>query len=114
MILILIAITQLALSCSNDENDTEIIELRINHFQQTAIGVGQQLVIQIQEGKEIGTENWSYFYSNIEGFEYEPGFIYMLSVEKQKISNPPEDSSSIKYILRLVSLYFNFSTSFRD
>jgi magnesium transporter len=26
----------------------------------------------------------------------------MLSVEKQKISNPPEDSSSIKYILRKV------------
>ncbi len=102
MILILIAFTQFTLSCSNDENYTEIIDLRINHFQQTAIGVGQQLVIQIQEGKEIGTENWSYFYSNIEGFDYKSGFIYKLSVEKQKISNPPEDSSSIKYILRKV------------
>jgi len=102
IILILIALTQFTLSCSNDENVSEIVDLRINHFQQTAVGVGQRLVIQIQEGNNIGTDNWSYFYSNIEGFDYEAGFIYMLSVEKQKISNPLQDDSSIKYTLRKV------------
>ncbi len=102
MILILIALMQLTLNCSNAENDSELVDLRINHYQQTAVGLGQQLVIQIQEGKNIGSDNWSYFYSNIEGFDYESGFIYTLSVEKRKITNPLQDGSSNQYILRKV------------
>jgi len=102
ILLILVTILQFTLSCSDDEHEPAIVTLRVNHFQQTAIGVGQQLVLLTQEAKKIGTDNWSYFYFNIEGFNYEPGFIYLLSVEKQKISNPPQDASSIKYILKEV------------
>ena len=92
----------LLISCSKDENASEIVDLRINHFQQTAVGLAQQLVIQIQEGDNIGSDDWSYLYSNIEGFDYESGFIYTLSVEKRKISNPLQDGSSNQYILRKV------------
>lgn len=49
--------------------------------------------------KEKESDNWGNFYSNIEGFTYEPGFEYVLKVKTEKIKNPPIDGSSIKYSL---------------
>jgi len=102
MVLILITVLQFTMSCSSDENSSEIIELRINHFQQTAVGVGQRLIMQVQESDKIGTDEWHYFYSSIEGFEYKSGFIYTLSVLRENISNLPADGSSIKYTLNKI------------
>ena len=39
------------------------------------------------------------FFNNIEGFNYEPGYEYLLTVSTTKIENPPADGSSIKYTL---------------
>jgi len=101
-LLILSSVSIIGISCSDESFETS--NMRINHFQQTAIGVGQRLVNLIQEGNEIGTNDWSYFYNNIEGFDYEQGYIYDLSVIKETIINPPADGSSIKYILnRIIS-----------
>ncbi|HEY9168134.1 MAG TPA: DUF4377 domain-containing protein [Lutibacter sp.] len=78
--------------------------MRVNHFQQTATGEGQTLVYLVQEGSDIGTEKWNNFYSNIEGFEYELGYVYDLIVEKQAIKNPPADGSSINYgLIEIIS-----------
>ena len=49
--------------------------------------------------KEKESDSWENFYSNIEGFTYEPGFEYVLKVKTEKIANPPADGSSIKYTL---------------
>lgn len=49
--------------------------------------------------KEKPTESWTVFYSNIEGFTYEPGYEYVLKVKTERIANPPADGSSIRYIL---------------
>ncbi|MFC7345754.1 DUF4377 domain-containing protein [Chryseobacterium zhengzhouense] len=59
-------------------------------------GVAPMKCLQVKE-KESG--NWENFYSNIEGFTYEPGFEYTLKVRTEKIENPPMDGSSIRYIL---------------
>lgn len=42
---------------------------------------------------------WSLFYSEIEGFRYEPGFTYELRVRKETVANPPADGSSLRYTL---------------
>jgi heat shock protein HslJ len=42
---------------------------------------------------------WSLFYSQIDGFIFEPGFLYELRVRSEQVANPPADSSSIRYIL---------------
>jgi hypothetical protein len=87
-------------SCSNsDGNESQIIDMRINHFQNTGIAVGPVLTLLVQEGNNIGTNSWTKFYSNIEGFAYEPGKIYNLSVKVEPIENPPADGSSLKYTL---------------
>ncbi|QQY34713.1 DUF4377 domain-containing protein [Chryseobacterium gleum] len=49
--------------------------------------------------KENDSENWTNFYSSIEGFTYEPGYEYVLKVKTEKIENPPADASSIRYTL---------------
>ena len=59
-------------------------------------GAGRMKCLQV---KENASENWSNFYSNIEGFTYEPGYEYVLKVKTEKIANPPADASSIKYTL---------------
>ncbi|MDR2238290.1 MAG: DUF4377 domain-containing protein [Chryseobacterium sp.] len=59
-------------------------------------GVAPMKCLQI---KEKTSENWSNFYSNIEGFTYEPGYEYVLKVKTEKIENPPADAPSEKYIL---------------
>ncbi|SEW09523.1 protein of unknown function [Chryseobacterium wanjuense] len=59
-------------------------------------GVAPMKCLQV---KEKPTENWTNFYSNIEGFTYEPGYEYVLQVKTEKIENPPADGSSIKYTL---------------
>ena len=51
--------------------------------------------------RKEGAEQWQYFYSNIEGFDYEPGFLYRIRVREEKLdlSQVPADASSIKYTL---------------
>ncbi|TBW29381.1 DUF4377 domain-containing protein [Gramella sp. KN1008] len=73
--------------------------MRINHFRQTGIGEGLHLVYLVQESEEIGGGKWSFFYDEIEGFDYELGYIYDLKVRKVEIENPPLDGSAVKYIL---------------
>lgn len=91
-------------SCSDDDNQSQIIDMRINHYQGTGIAVAPVLTYLIQKGKAIGTDNWENFYSTIEGFNYEPGYIYNLAVSVEHIDNPPADGSSYSYKLqRIVS-----------
>ncbi|MDQ0594845.1 hypothetical protein QFZ37_003214 [Chryseobacterium ginsenosidimutans] len=59
-------------------------------------GVAPMKCLQV---KENNSAEWTNFYSNIEGFTYEPGFEYVLKVKTEKLNNVPADASSIKYIL---------------
>lgn len=49
--------------------------------------------------KAEGQTDWQFFYSSIEGFEYGPGFEYVLEVKVDSIKNPAADQSSLKYTL---------------
>lgn len=59
-------------------------------------GVAPMKCLQV---KEKESDSWENFYTNIEGFTYEPGYEYVLKVKTEKIENPPMDGSSIKYTL---------------
>jgi len=49
--------------------------------------------------KETQNSDWKFFYDQIEGFEFQPGYAYKLKVQITKIKNYPTDSSSLKYTL---------------
>jgi len=59
-------------------------------------GVGPQKCMLI---KEKIVDEWTTFYDQIEGFEYEEGYEYLLNVKIKTIKNPPADGSSLKYTL---------------
>ena len=59
-------------------------------------GAGPQKCMLI---KEKIVDDWANFYDQIEGFDYEEGYEYLLNVKIKTIKNPPADGSSLKYTL---------------
>ena len=99
------------LACNNSDDITEVIpgipegtNLRVNFFRQVCFGEGQFQCLQVQEGEQLGTNEWLNFFGAINGFEYEGGFIYNLEITTRTIENPPADGSSIAYdLVRIIS-----------
>jgi hypothetical protein len=91
-------------SCSQDDTCSleNTINLRINHYQNTGIGITETLTFMVQQEDELFSGNWFKFYNEIDGFEYEPGFVYNLSVDIVEVQNPGNDESSLRYILNEV------------
>ena len=59
-------------------------------------GVAPMECLQVRESPDLA---WQYFYSEIEGFTFEPGFDYELRVREEKVANPPADGSSLRWTL---------------
>ena len=49
--------------------------------------------------KENTADDWEFFYDEIDGFNWEPGFEYELRIQETQIANPPADASSIAWTL---------------
>lgn len=49
--------------------------------------------------KKEDQSDWEFFYEQIEGFNYEEGYEYVIEVKTEPIENAPADASSIKYVL---------------
>ncbi len=60
------------------------------------VSVGPQKCMLV---KDKIVNDWTNFYGNIEGFDYEEGYEYLLNVKVEEIKNPPADAPSFKYIL---------------
>ena len=71
----------------------------VNSYRVDCVGVGPMKCMLVQKGETPEPGKWTNFYSKIEGFEYEPGFIYKLKVKEEQLENVPADASSIKYTL---------------
>jgi hypothetical protein len=62
-------------------------------------GEGQTECLRVKESADGA---WMLFYRTIEGFSYEPGYVYELRVEVTQVAKPPADSSSRRH--RLVEI----------
>ncbi len=64
-------------------------------------GEGPQECYQV---KETAEGEWQLFYSEIEGFEWEPGYLSELRVNVYQVENPPAGGSSLRYeLIEIVS-----------
>lgn len=90
-LLLLLVITLALAACKN--NTEKII---VASEPADCVGVAPMKCLLIKQGH---SDSWEYWYSGIEGFEYEPGFEYELEVRRIDIKNPPMDSPSVKYVL---------------
>ncbi|MEM8509511.1 MAG: DUF4377 domain-containing protein [Bacteroidota bacterium] len=100
----------LLISCTNNDDTNSTVQLpsgtnlRVNYFDADCFGVVQQRCLLVQEGELLGTEEWNLFYSTIEGFTFEPGFVFNLEVQTQDVVNPPQDGSTLRYeLVRVLS-----------
>lgn len=90
--LMVIAIGLLSFSCSNSTSKI----IYIADTKADCVGVAPQKCLQIKENEK---SDWTYFYNDIEDFDYEEGFFYKIKVDVINIENPPADGSSLKYRL---------------
>jgi heat shock protein HslJ len=60
------------------------------------VGVAPQKCMLIKEKPD---DEYTFFYDQIEGFEYEEGYEYELVIKEEQVENPPADASSIKWTL---------------
>jgi Domain of unknown function (DUF4377) len=94
----LISIFILACEGADEAQPQLILKVKENKISCTGYE-GQTECYLIQQGNKIDSEEWEYFYEQIEGFVYEPGFVYKLLVVKESIVNAPMDSPPLKYVL---------------
>ena len=83
-------------SCDKNALKPDVVTMQVADHYQDCTGVGPMKCLLV---KIDGATNWTYHYFGIEGFAYEEGFEYKLTVRREKIKNPPADGSSIRYVL---------------
>jgi heat shock protein HslJ len=60
-------------------------------------GVGKMQCMRVRDAAD---QPWRLFHGQIEGFTFEPGYRYRLTVEEIAVANPPADASAIRTVLR--------------
>ncbi|MCH9657308.1 DUF4377 domain-containing protein [archaeon] len=60
------------------------------------VGVGPQQCMLVRENPD---SEWEMFYDHIDGFTYQEGTEYVISVKITEVKSPPADGSSLKYVL---------------
>ena len=77
----------------------DTIRLTIKEDLANCTGVAPQTCYQV---KYKNSKNWEFFYSQITGFDYKPGFRYVIDVIRTKRKNVPADASAYTYKLKRV------------
>ncbi|MCA8251829.1 DUF4377 domain-containing protein [Burkholderia sp. AU31624] len=62
-------------------------------------GVAPMECLQVRNSPN---EPWSLWYAGIEGFAYQPGYLYTLEIDEYRVAQPPADGSSIRWVLKRV------------
>lgn len=83
----------------------EIKSIWVAHRRVDCIGVAPQKCYLI---KSHQYEDWRFWYSEIEGFEFEEGYAYELLVREVRVEDPPADAPAVK--LELVEILLKVET----
>jgi heat shock protein HslJ len=97
--LFLILLPLILTACKSLGSDDENIKTYwVNSARVPCVGVAPMDCLQI---RRAGDPNWQLFYSQIEGFDYRPGYLYKIQVLEEKLAPQkiPADGNSIKYTL---------------
>ncbi len=86
-------------STSNADDQAGAVEnvLYVNGVLADCQGMMPMKCMQVKRNPD--QKNWEYFYSEIEGFDYQDGFVYKLRIKETPIANPPADASSVRFEL---------------
>ncbi len=81
--------------------DDNINTYWVNSSKVPCTGVAPRQCLQVKRGNQLSEGQWENFYSSIQGFDYEPGYLYLLRVRETELpaAQVPADASSISYEL---------------
>lgn len=100
IVLALFSLVLCTVACKKDNQDTTVTILVAAKPVKARVllsNVDTDHMNVLEEGSSIG---WRPMHmGQIEGFDYEEGFEYVLTVRKYNIANPPADGSSVGYAL---------------
>ncbi|EKB18447.1 DUF4377 domain-containing protein [Aeromonas veronii] len=97
----LLASAALLLTACQGTTATQGETLYINSQLVDCVGVGPMQCMQVRSDEQ---QPWTLFYQQIEGFQFEPGYQYQLTVSKEQLTNVPADASSLRYqLIKVVS-----------
>lgn len=118
--LILVLIASVAVGCGTQdtlqEDQGEVMTVFIGPELVDCEGEGPQKCMLVKENQE---DDWGLFYDQIDGFDYEEGYNYKITVRVEDVPNPPAGGSSIRWILvdvisKTPAEKFGESTSLED
>lgn len=84
---------------SAKDNKSMEVQMYIASEKRNGYGVGPQSCFLIKYKPE---EKWQYFYSDIQDFDYEPGYEYLLLLQRTERENIPQDASKYIYTLKKI------------
>lgn len=88
-------------ACQSAPTPSQGETLYINSQLVDCVGVGSMQCMQVRSDEQ---QAWTLFYQQIEGFQFEPGYQYQLTVSKEQLTNVPADAPSLRYrLIKLVS-----------
>jgi hypothetical protein len=70
--------------------------LYIGPEQKDCVGVGPQKCLMVKYSPD---GEYEFFYDQIQGFTFEPGYAYELRVRRDTVANPPSDASRYTWTL---------------
>jgi len=79
--------------------DTRIVTMDVAPERVPCQGFAPQECLRVRQHPDTA---WTFFYDEIEGFTFEPGFEYTLRVRVREIENPQQDGPGLSY--RLIAL----------
>ena len=86
---------------SSSKRTTKPIEVIVASYKVKCAALTEQNCFLIKLKPE---DEWTYYYNDLDGFDYEEGFEYVLSVKKIRGSNTITDASDFKYeLLEVIS-----------
>lgn len=88
------AILSVSLGCATEETEEEEDILPTDIFE---ISVGPELEVCTEGGQKCMVVNGGHYYERIIGFDYEPGYHYVLRVENYKFADDefPDDARRV-------------------
>ncbi|MBN3519558.1 DUF4377 domain-containing protein [Algoriphagus lutimaris] len=97
----LVIFSSILLSIAGCQPEDHQVELWwVNSSKVDCMGVGPMKCLQIQKGSEVEPEAWKLFYDQVQGFDFEQGYLYQIQVKVTEKSGPiPADASSLQYEL---------------
>ena len=94
LMLIIVLVTGISMTSKAD-----LIRLVVKEDLASCTGVAPMTCMQV---KYKNSKSWELFYGGINGFKYQPGYRYVILVERTKRKNVPADASAYEYKLKKI------------